>query len=287
MLMIYVGIILNGCVFVMLMRLLELLRRKRVKIKVRVKIMIDCVKERVIVNCKCCNELELSVQVVESFVKLQEVKRLCEERLKDDDFDIMLMLSVYFVKICDSDIYKYLFLEVGESYCGSLVVDIFKIIFVGVDNKELLLLELFRFDRLEERFGLMVIIEEKLLKEEEVVKKVVDDVNIFNGVYSYEVELFIENGYVKVVFFNCNYLFVVRLWIGLQNNVDKKDYFRFLYRKDIFYSGSMFKIFEFMFQFDMYSYIISIIMIFGELVFLFFFIWDYCMCLLKFIVDIF
>lgn len=37
----------------------------------------------------------------------------------------------------------------------------------------------------------------------------------------------------------------------------------------------------------MYSYIISIIMIFGELVFLFFFIWDYCMCLLKFIVDIF
>lgn len=28
-------------------------------------------------------------------------------------------------------------------------------------------------------------------------------------------------------------------------------------------------------------------MIFGELVFLFFIIWDYCMCLLKFIVDIF
>lgn len=222
MLMIHAGIILNGCVFAMLMRPLEPPRRKKVKTKVRAKTMIDRVKERAIANRKRCNESESSVQVVESFAKLQEAKRLREERLKDDDSDITSMPSAYFVKTRDSDTYKHSFSEAGESYCGSPVVDIPKITFVGVDNKEPSSPESPRSDRSEERFGSMATIEEKPQKEEEAAKKAADDANILNGVYSHEVQPLIENGYAKVVPSNRNYSSAARLRIGSQNNVDKK-----------------------------------------------------------------
>lgn len=285
MLMIHAGIILNGCVFAMLMRPLEPPKRKKKKTKVRAKTMIDRVKERAIANRKRCNESESSVQVVESFAKLQEAKRLREERLKDDESDITSMPSAYFVKTRDSDTYKHSFSEAGESNCGSPVVDVPKITFSGIDNKDPSSPESPRSDRSEERFGSMATIEEKPFKEEEAANKAANDANILNGVYSHEVEPLIENGYAKVVTSNRNYSSAARLRIGSQNNVEKKDYSRPLYRKDIFYSGSTLKIPEYTSQPNMHSYITSITTIPGELALPPSSIWDHCTCLPKSIVD--
>lgn len=288
MLLIHAGLILNGCVFAMLMRPLEPPKRKKRKVKVRAKTMIDRVKEKAIANRKRCNESESSVQVVETFAKLQEAKRLREERLKDDESDITSMPSAYFVKSRDSGNYKHSFSEAGESFCGSPVIGPPKITFSGVgENKEPSSPESPRSERSEDtlKFGSMQTIQEKPKKEEEAAKKDSNEESILNGVYSHEVEPLIENGYAKVVTPSQHLSSVARLRIGSQHNIEKKDYARPLYRKDIFYSGSTLKIPEYTSQPDMRSYITSITTIPGELQIPPSSIWDHCTCLPKSIAD--
>lgn len=283
MLMIHAGIILNGCVCAMLMRPLEPPKRKKKK-KVREKTMIDRVKEKAIASRKHVGESESSVQVVESFARLQEAKRRREERLKDDESDVTSMPSAYFVKTRDSDRYKHSFSEAGESYCGSPVSDIPKITFTGTENNDPSSPESPRSERSDDKRESKETIQERP-NEEEAANK--NDGNILNGVYSHEVEPLIENGYAKVVVPSQarDYSSAARLRIGSQHNIEKKDYARPLYRQDIFYSGSVNRIPAYTSQPDMRSYITSITTIPGELEIPPTSIWDSCTCLPKSIVD--
>jgi hypothetical protein len=284
MLMIHAGIILNGCVCAMLMRPLEPPKRKKKK-KIREKTMIDRVKEKAIANRKHVGESESSVQVVESFARLQEAKRRREERLKDDESDGTSMPSAYFVKSPrDSDRFKHSFSEAGESYCGSPVSDIPKITFTGIDNNDPQSPESPRSEGSDDKRESKETIQEKPDEEEEASK---NDGNILNGVYSHEVEPLIENGYAKVVVPSHarDFSSAARLRIGSQHNIEKRDYARPLYRQDIFYSGSVNRIPAYTSQPDMRSYITSITTIPGEVELPPSSVWDSCTCLPKSIVD--
>ncbi|XP_061169913.1 monocarboxylate transporter 14-like [Saccostrea echinata] len=280
MLVIHAGIILNGCVCAMVMRPLDPPKRKKRKPKIRAKTMIDRVKERAIANRNRAGESESSVQIGESFAKLQEAKRLREERLKEEGSDILSMPSAYFEKTN-----KLSFSEAGESYCGSPVVDIPKITFSGIDGKEIPSPESPRSENFDAKSGSKEAVQRKS-REEETTKKEVSDANILKGVYSHEVEPLIENGYAKVAPRQAkDYSSAARLRMGSQHNIEKKDYARPMYRQDIFYSGSVNRIPQFTSQPDMHSYITSITTIPGEIEIPPSSVWDHCTCLPKSIVD--
>lgn len=281
MLVIHAGIILNGCVCAMVMRPLEPpKRKKKKKPKIRAKTMIDRVKERAIANRNRAGESESSVQIGESFAKLQEAKRLREERLKEEGSDILSMPSAYFEKTN-----KLSFSEAGESYCGSPVADIPKITFSGIDGKEISSPESPQSEKPDAKSASKEEVRRKS-GEEEATNKDVKDANILKGVYSHEVEPLIENGYAKVAPRQAkDFSSAARLRMGSQHNIEKKDYARPMYRQDIFYSGSVNKIPQFTSQPDMHTYITSITTIPGEIEIPPSSVWDHCTCLPKSIVD--
>lgn len=294
-LVIHAGLILNACVCGMLMRPLEPPKRKK-KPVARAKTVLDRVKEKAKYTRKRAGESESSVAVVETFARLREAKQKREDALNENESDISSMPSQYFIKGKQDSLsrqYKLSMSDRGESPSQpSSPVDIPKIVLPSTETDE------------SHPVGSPESASSKLSVEIDIPPGNVDshephtksqnnlDPNqshFGNGVYVHEVEPLIENGYAKVVQRKSKSGAShggSRFGLGSQRDmtVQKEDYKRPLYRKDIFYSGSIVHIPQYRSQPDVKSYVTSITSIPGDIdqpeVG-----WKFCTCLPKSVVD--
>ncbi|KAJ8316294.1 hypothetical protein KUTeg_006308 [Tegillarca granosa] len=292
-LVIHAGLILNACVCGMLMRPLEPPKKK--KKPARAKTVLDRVKEKAKYTRKRAGESESSVAVVETFAKLREAKQKREAALNENESDISSMPSQYFIKGKQDSIsrqYKLSMSDRGESPSQpSSPVDVPKIVLPSTETEE------------THPVGSPESMSSKLSVEMENPTRNVDiheshtksqsnldpnQTHLGNGVYVHEVEPLIENGYAKVVQRKSKSGSHAgsRFGLGSQRDmtVQKEDYKRPLYRKDIFYSGSIVHIPQYRSQPDVKSYVTSITSIPGDIdqpeVG-----WKFCTCLPKSVVD--
>ncbi|XP_060073573.1 monocarboxylate transporter 14-like [Ylistrum balloti] len=296
-LLIHSAIILQCAVCGMLMRPLEPEKKKKVRVSDK---NIDRIKEEAKSGRKRCNESESSVAVVETFAKLREAKLKREKQLEDDS-DIASMPSAYFVKgppdamstSYNSRQMKLSFSDRGDAMSQtSTPAGPPKIMIsengsnVAMDNE---------VESPTSNMSLSIPDRKNSnstnAQQEECDQKDKNNSVLPNGVFAHEVQPLIENGYTKVAVAKpkpspSGGEGGSKLCVGSSRDVTlhKEDYKRPLYRKDIFYSGSVLNIPQYRSQPDMRSYIASITTIPGD-------IdqkatcWDKCTCLPKSVVD--
>lgn len=255
------GIILNCAVCAMLMRPLEP-KKKPKRTEVEMESMRHHFKIKAQTNRRPKNESESSAQEVKEFAKLREAKLMRENKLNEEESDIGSVPSQYFIK------------GNSESTCGS-PVGVPKI--VVTSNEAVSNIDSTTGEKIDE---------EAHSTEGEVKRHSGGHV----AIAAHEVQPLIENGYMKVKEVKKS---IHHRQVGSQQRIGsyrdivahKEDFARPMYKKDIFYSGSIAHIPQYRSQPDMDSYITSITSIPGVSELPKSSVWDHCTCLPKSVVD--
>lgn len=274
-LLIHASLILQCAVCGMLMRPLEPPKKKKAPISDK---KMGKIKDNARSGRKRCNESESSVAVVETFAKLREAK-LKREKLLEDDSDIASMPSAYFVKgptdamstSYNSRQMKMSFSDRGDALSQtSTPVGPPKISISetgSIPNVEIESPTSNTTISLHGRKDSSTTAQPEETETTETKGKS----DLPNGVFAHEVQPLISNGYSKVAVqkpktYPSDGASAYKLPSGSTRDVavHKDDYKRPLYRKDIFYSGSVLNIPQYRSQPDMRSYIASITTIPGE-----------------------
>ena len=255
------GIILNCAVCAMLMRPLEP-KKKPKRTAVEMEKMHHHFKIKAQINRRPKNESESSAQELKEFEKLREAKLMRENKLNEEESDIGSVPSQYFIK------------GNSESTSGS-PVGVPKIV---VTSNEAV-------SNIDSTTGTNI--DEEVHSPEGEVKR---HSGGHVAIAVHEVQPLIENGYMKVKEVKKP---IHHRPVGSQQRMGsyrdivahKEDFARPLYKKDIFYSGSIANIPQYRSQPDMDSYITSITSIPGVSEVPKRSVWDHCSCLPKSVVD--